>query len=155
MRMKRGSGGLLYPNLFILWSLRHENPGTLRVSPKLQTQSHRVCVSGVVNSPRTSEHSPGAFSEQVWLVSAETSTEAWWAQEPGNGLPEVQTILHCFQAAGLLLPLNYYFSPQRNECKLSDQRAALCQGQNPLPIYLTINVKDDVSNQDFRGNTGD
>uniref|UniRef100_A0A3Q2HHE3 Phospholipase A2 n=1 Tax=Equus caballus TaxID=9796 RepID=A0A3Q2HHE3_HORSE len=39
---------------------------------------------------------------------------------------------------------------ERNECKLSDQRAALCQGQNPLPIYLTINVKDDVSNQDFR-----
>ncbi|XP_014636084.1 PREDICTED: cytosolic phospholipase A2 epsilon [Ceratotherium simum simum] len=39
---------------------------------------------------------------------------------------------------------------EKNECKLSDQRAALCQGQNPLPIYLTINVKDDVSNQDFR-----
>ncbi|XP_006066275.2 cytosolic phospholipase A2 epsilon isoform X1 [Bubalus bubalis] len=39
---------------------------------------------------------------------------------------------------------------ERNECKLSDQRAALCHGQNPLPIYLTINVKDDVSNQDFR-----
>ncbi|XP_037360040.1 cytosolic phospholipase A2 epsilon [Talpa occidentalis] len=39
---------------------------------------------------------------------------------------------------------------ERNECKLSEQRAALCRGQNPLPIYLTINVKDDVSNQDFR-----
>ncbi|XP_008585972.1 PREDICTED: cytosolic phospholipase A2 epsilon [Galeopterus variegatus] len=39
---------------------------------------------------------------------------------------------------------------ERNECKLSEQRAALCRGQNPLPIYLTINVKDDVSNKDFR-----
>uniref|UniRef100_A0A8D0ZDV8 PLA2c domain-containing protein n=1 Tax=Sus scrofa TaxID=9823 RepID=A0A8D0ZDV8_PIG len=39
---------------------------------------------------------------------------------------------------------------EKNECKLSEQRAALCQGQNPLPIYLTISVKDDVSNQDFR-----
>ncbi|XP_053450893.1 cytosolic phospholipase A2 epsilon isoform X1 [Nycticebus coucang] len=39
---------------------------------------------------------------------------------------------------------------ERSECKLSDQRAAVCHGQNPLPIYLTINVKDDVSNQDFR-----
>ncbi|XP_023974054.1 cytosolic phospholipase A2 epsilon isoform X2 [Physeter macrocephalus] len=39
---------------------------------------------------------------------------------------------------------------ERNECKLSDQSAALCQGQNPLPIYLTVNVKDDISNQDFR-----
>lgn len=95
MRMTGGSGGLLYPYVLILWSLRHEeNPGTLRVSPKLETQSHRVCVSGVVNSPRRSEHFLGAFSEQVWLVSAETSTEAWWAQEPGNGLPEVQTVLY-------------------------------------------------------------
>ncbi|XP_059560524.1 cytosolic phospholipase A2 epsilon [Myotis daubentonii] len=39
---------------------------------------------------------------------------------------------------------------ERNDCKLSEQRAALSHGQNPLPIYLTINVKDDVSNQDFR-----
>ncbi|XP_060031039.1 cytosolic phospholipase A2 epsilon [Erinaceus europaeus] len=39
---------------------------------------------------------------------------------------------------------------KRNECKLSQQQEALCRGQNPLPIYLTINVKDDVSNQDFR-----
>nr|XP_019580981.1 PREDICTED: cytosolic phospholipase A2 epsilon [Rhinolophus sinicus] len=39
---------------------------------------------------------------------------------------------------------------ERSECKLSDQRAALSQGQNPLPIYLTINIKDDVSNKDFR-----
>ncbi|XP_073921835.1 cytosolic phospholipase A2 epsilon isoform X2 [Castor canadensis] len=39
---------------------------------------------------------------------------------------------------------------EKFECKLSEQRAALCRGQNPLPIYLTINVKDDVSNQDFR-----
>ncbi|XP_049637641.1 cytosolic phospholipase A2 epsilon [Suncus etruscus] len=39
---------------------------------------------------------------------------------------------------------------ESEDCKLSDQRAALNQGQNPLPIYLTINVKDDVSNQDFR-----
>ncbi|NWX81929.1 PA24E phospholipase, partial [Nothoprocta ornata] len=34
--------------------------------------------------------------------------------------------------------------------KLSDQQQALKQGQNPLPIYLSLNVKDKVSNQDFR-----
>ncbi|XP_045142477.1 cytosolic phospholipase A2 epsilon isoform X1 [Echinops telfairi] len=39
---------------------------------------------------------------------------------------------------------------KRNDGKLSEQQAALCRGQNPMPIYLTINVKDDVSNQDFR-----
>ncbi|KAM4829174.1 cytosolic phospholipase A2 epsilon isoform 1-T1 [Thomomys bottae] len=49
---------------------------------------------------------------------------------------------------GLLI--EYSLWDKKNECKLSQQRAALCRGQNPLPIYLTINVKDDVSNQDFR-----
>lgn len=69
------------------------------------------------------------------------------------GGPDCDLILCCQGVAHLLL-LNHFVSPQRNECKLSEQRAALSQGQNPLPIYLTINVKDDVSNQDFRGNTG-
>nr|XP_003475760.1 cytosolic phospholipase A2 epsilon [Cavia porcellus] len=49
---------------------------------------------------------------------------------------------------GLLI--EYCLSDEGSEYKLSDQRAAVCQGQNPLPIYLTINVKDDVSNKDFR-----
>ncbi|XP_068017493.1 cytosolic phospholipase A2 epsilon-like [Melanerpes formicivorus] len=34
--------------------------------------------------------------------------------------------------------------------KLTDQQQALNQGQNPLPIYLSLNVKDKISNQDFR-----
>nr|XP_048315901.1 cytosolic phospholipase A2 epsilon isoform X1 [Myodes glareolus]XP_048315902.1 cytosolic phospholipase A2 epsilon isoform X1 [Myodes glareolus] len=46
--------------------------------------------------------------------------------------------------------VEYSLGDKKYDCKLSEQRAALCQGQNPLPIYLTINVKDDVSNQDFR-----
>ncbi|XP_048188334.1 cytosolic phospholipase A2 epsilon isoform X2 [Perognathus longimembris pacificus] len=49
---------------------------------------------------------------------------------------------------GLLI--EYSLGDKKNECKLSQQRAALCRGQNPLPIYMTINVKDDVSDQDFR-----
>ncbi|XP_036041018.1 cytosolic phospholipase A2 epsilon isoform X1 [Onychomys torridus] len=46
--------------------------------------------------------------------------------------------------------IEYSLGDKKYDCKLSEQRAALCQGQNPLPIYLAINVKDDVSNQDFR-----
>ncbi|OBS82430.1 hypothetical protein A6R68_23577 [Neotoma lepida] len=46
--------------------------------------------------------------------------------------------------------IEYSLGDKKYDRKLSEQRAALCQGQNPLPIYLTINVKDDVSNQDFR-----
>ncbi|NXI92769.1 PA24E phospholipase, partial [Psophia crepitans] len=34
--------------------------------------------------------------------------------------------------------------------RLSDQRRAVNQGQNPLPIYLALNVKDKVSTKDFR-----
>uniref|UniRef100_A0A8C3B9J7 Phospholipase A2 n=1 Tax=Cairina moschata TaxID=8855 RepID=A0A8C3B9J7_CAIMO len=34
--------------------------------------------------------------------------------------------------------------------KLTDQQQALNQGQNPLPIYLSLNVKDKISDQDFR-----
>ncbi|XP_042322641.1 cytosolic phospholipase A2 beta-like [Sceloporus undulatus] len=38
-----------------------------------------------------------------------------------------------------------------NDCKLSEQRQALAQGQNPFPIYTAINVKDrHVSTFDFR-----
>nr|XP_020865071.1 cytosolic phospholipase A2 epsilon isoform X2 [Phascolarctos cinereus] len=49
---------------------------------------------------------------------------------------------------GLLI--ESFLGDEKYEGKLSWQKEALCQGQNPLPIYLTINVKDDVSNQDFR-----
>ncbi|NXU79039.1 PA24E phospholipase, partial [Oreotrochilus melanogaster] len=34
--------------------------------------------------------------------------------------------------------------------RLSDQRRAVNQGQNPLPIYLALSVKDKVATKDFR-----
>nr|XP_034968000.1 cytosolic phospholipase A2 epsilon-like [Zootoca vivipara] len=37
-----------------------------------------------------------------------------------------------------------------NHHKLSDQRRAVSKGQNPLPIYLAVNVKDNVTTRDFR-----
>nr|XP_031360790.1 cytosolic phospholipase A2 epsilon [Lonchura striata domestica] len=39
---------------------------------------------------------------------------------------------------------------QENTHKLSDQQLAVNQGQNPLPIYLSLNVKDDFSTLDFK-----
>nr|XP_013814780.1 PREDICTED: cytosolic phospholipase A2 epsilon [Apteryx mantelli mantelli] len=39
---------------------------------------------------------------------------------------------------------------KENPHKLTDQQQALNQGQNPLPIYLSLNVKDKISDQDFR-----
>ncbi|XP_042315949.1 cytosolic phospholipase A2 epsilon-like [Sceloporus undulatus] len=37
-----------------------------------------------------------------------------------------------------------------NNHKLSDQRRAVNRGQNPLPIYMALNVKDNVTTKDFR-----
>lgn len=34
------------------------------------------------------------------------------------------------------------FQPQVTDQKLSGQRAALERGQNPLPLYLSLNVKE-------------
>ncbi|NXS57682.1 PA24E phospholipase, partial [Brachypteracias leptosomus] len=39
---------------------------------------------------------------------------------------------------------------QESAHKLSDQQLAVSQGQNPLPIYLSLNVKDDFSTLDFK-----
>lgn len=46
----------------------------------------------------------------------------------------------------------FFFQIQKCHHRLSDQRQAVNQGQNPLPIYLALNVKDKVATKDFRGN---
>ncbi|ETE57716.1 Cytosolic phospholipase A2 epsilon, partial [Ophiophagus hannah] len=42
------------------------------------------------------------------------------------------------------------FTNKENSHKLSDQQQALADGQNPLPIYLCLNVKEKLSNRGFR-----
>ncbi|NXG28134.1 PA24E phospholipase, partial [Dromaius novaehollandiae] len=42
------------------------------------------------------------------------------------------------------------FHDKENSHKLTDQQQALNHGKNPLPIYLSLNVKDKISDQDFR-----
>ncbi|XP_073466499.1 cytosolic phospholipase A2 delta-like isoform X2 [Aquarana catesbeiana] len=50
---------------------------------------------------------------------------------------------------GLMIESMFYNG--RNESRLSDQQSALENGQNPLPIYLAMNVKPDaVSTLDFK-----
>ncbi|XP_072283742.1 cytosolic phospholipase A2 delta-like [Pyxicephalus adspersus] len=49
------------------------------------------------------------------------------------------------------LMIESMFHNGRNESRLSDQQAALDNGQNPLPIYLAMNVKQDtISTLDFK-----
>lgn len=44
------------------------------------------------------------------------------------------------------------FSPaQENPAKLSDQQEMVSQGQNPYPIYASINVHQNISGEDFAG----
>lgn len=51
-----------------------------------------------------------------------------------------------------LIPLTYFNQNQKDEHRLSDQRQAVDNGQNPLPIYVAINLKSNYSAQAFRGN---
>ncbi|KAG6935617.1 cytosolic phospholipase A2 epsilon-like [Chelydra serpentina] len=48
------------------------------------------------------------------------------------------------------LIVEYLLHDGKDNHKLSDQRQAVDQGQNPLPIYLAINVKDNYSTLDFK-----
>lgn len=50
-----------------------------------------------------------------------------------------------------LFTMTFALCKQENTHKLSDQQLAVNQGQNPLPIYLSLNVKDDFSTLDFKG----
>lgn len=40
---------------------------------------------------------------------------------------------------------------QENPAKLSDQQEAVSQGQNPYPIYASVNVRTNISGEEFAG----
>ncbi|XP_074854961.1 cytosolic phospholipase A2 epsilon-like [Carettochelys insculpta] len=48
------------------------------------------------------------------------------------------------------LIVEYLLHDGKDNHKLSDQRQTVDQGQNPLPIYVAINVKDNYSTMDFK-----
>ncbi|NXT22855.1 PA24E phospholipase, partial [Syrrhaptes paradoxus] len=48
------------------------------------------------------------------------------------------------------LVLLFLINSQKNNHKLSDERQALNQGQNPLPIYMILNIKEDYSLSEFK-----
>ncbi|NXI80583.1 PA24E phospholipase, partial [Rhipidura dahli] len=43
-----------------------------------------------------------------------------------------------------------FINSQKNNHKLSDEQQALNQGQNPLPIYMILNIKEDYSLSEFK-----
>ncbi|XP_008057648.1 cytosolic phospholipase A2 zeta [Carlito syrichta] len=48
---------------------------------------------------------------------------------------------------GLLV--EYFLYQEVNPAKLSDQQEAVSQGQNPYPIYASVNVRTNISGEDF------
>lgn len=44
-----------------------------------------------------------------------------------------------------------FFPAQENPAKLSDQQEAISQGQNPYPIYSAVNVRTNMTGEDFAG----
>ncbi|NXM65322.1 PA24E phospholipase, partial [Serilophus lunatus] len=44
----------------------------------------------------------------------------------------------------------FLINSQKNNHKLSEERLALSQGQNPLPIYMILNMKEDYSLSEFK-----
>lgn len=54
------------------------------------------------------------------------------------------------RSLGFALSL-FLVNSQKNNHKLSDERQALNQGQNPLPIYMILNIKEDYSLSEFKG----
>ncbi|NXD65526.1 PA24E phospholipase, partial [Eolophus roseicapillus] len=55
----------------------------------------------------------------------------------------------CQEGPLVLLSL-FLVNSQKNNHKLSDERQALSQGQNPLPIYMILNIKEDYSLSEFK-----
>ncbi|NXC66414.1 PA24E phospholipase, partial [Anhinga anhinga] len=53
------------------------------------------------------------------------------------------------RSLGFALSL-FLVNSQKNNHKLSDERQALNRGQNPLPIYMILNIKEDYSLSEFK-----
>ncbi|XP_058149977.1 cytosolic phospholipase A2 zeta [Dasypus novemcinctus] len=57
------------------------------------------------------------------------------------------------ESSGLIglwgLLIEYFLYQEENPAKLSDQQEAVSQGQNPFPIYASVNVHTNISGKDF------
>ncbi|KFV52746.1 Cytosolic phospholipase A2 epsilon, partial [Tyto alba] len=48
------------------------------------------------------------------------------------------------------LMIEYLLNDGKDPHKLSEQQEALCDGQNPLPIYVSVSVRNSYSTNDFK-----
>ncbi|XP_011353270.1 cytosolic phospholipase A2 zeta isoform X2 [Pteropus vampyrus] len=83
-------------------------------------------------------------SSKMGAVSTERLQ--YYAQELGN-LESSGHSVSLIDLWGLLI--EYFLYQEENSAKLSDQQEAISQGQNPYPIYASINVHTNISGEDF------
>uniref|UniRef100_A0A452U354 Phospholipase A2 n=1 Tax=Ursus maritimus TaxID=29073 RepID=A0A452U354_URSMA len=70
----------------------------------------------------------------------------YYAQELGS-LEGSSHSVSLIDLWGLLI--EYFLYQEENPARLSDQQEAVSQGQNPYPIYASINVRTNISGEDF------
>ncbi|KAM6181028.1 cytosolic phospholipase A2 zeta [Erethizon dorsatum] len=72
----------------------------------------------------------------------------YYAQE--LGARERESIGHSVPLIDLWgLLIEYFLNQEENPAKLSNQQEAVSQGQNPYPIYASINVRTNMNGEDF------
>ncbi|NXG68818.1 PA24E phospholipase, partial [Baryphthengus martii] len=105
-------------------------------------------------------------SGSTWTLSHLYQSADWSRKDLSRPISEVRRhMTKCKLSCFSLESLNSYTMPrwslgfalslflvnsQKNNHKLSDERQALSQGQNPLPIYMILNIKEDYSLSEFK-----
>uniref|UniRef100_A0A803W434 Phospholipase A2 n=1 Tax=Ficedula albicollis TaxID=59894 RepID=A0A803W434_FICAL len=93
------------------------------------------------------------LSGTTWTMSNLYEDPDWSQKDLKETLNDARrhVLKNKFHLSSSDLNIHYCHSSKQEDChKLTDQQQALNQGQNPLPIYLSLNVKDKISDQDFR-----
>ncbi|XP_053449297.1 cytosolic phospholipase A2 zeta isoform X1 [Nycticebus coucang] len=80
------------------------------------------------------------------LGALSTEQLQYYTQELGVWEPSSRSV-SLIDFWGLLI--EYFLYQEENPAKLSDQQQAVSQGQNPYPIYACVNVRTNISAEDF------
>ncbi|KAG8449432.1 hypothetical protein GDO86_016182, partial [Hymenochirus boettgeri] len=112
-------------------------------------------MSNLYKDPDWSQNELSEFISTAKEQVTRTKTGAFSLDRLKYYRAELQKAAVCGQKTSFAdlwgLMLESMFHDGKNESKLSDQKAALIKGQNPLPIYLAINVKhSDISTLQFK-----
>ncbi|XP_068961922.1 cytosolic phospholipase A2 zeta [Petaurus breviceps papuanus] len=111
------------------------------------------CISTIYKDPAWSQTSLQGPTRQARNFVCSTKTGAFLSDQLRYYSQQLMARENSGLNASLIdlwgLLIEYFLYQEENPVKLSDQRAAVVQGQNPYPIYAGINVHRNISSQDF------